>query len=334
MKNIRLLFALFLLTAMVLCCSACAGEKNEWIPEIQGSYVMQMLFYEEIDGGISIEKYTSFNSFKKSELADYNFSSVKPAKEERYSPEFFKTRDLAVIKFNKPESGVSYTVIDAAVSGSDCTVRLLAVSERFRAENENATYYCFLETEKDISKWNITLEITEEIVYEGRTSFYMNKHGEPYLFENESAPVMFKITSPQGAEDFVENDPVLDKWIFVWHILKALCSEENLSDSAMLLVRVPSQHLEDITATADNGTVRITGVKTNHYMWSWEDDEYCSALIMLLVPKDFAPENARRATYTEYEDNADNSPVIGKYVLTETTEITDSLTRYDFAEEQ
>lgn len=333
MKNTRLLLALFLLTVMVLCCSACAGEENEWIPEIQGSYVMEML-YEDIGGDISVEKYTSFNSFRKSELADYNFHAYKPAKEERYSPEFFKTRDLAVIKFNKPESGVHYTVIDAAVNGSDCTVQLLAVSGRFRVEKENATYYCFLETEKDISKWNITLEITEEIVYDGYSAFYMNKHGEPYLFENESAPVMFKITSPQGAEDFVENDPVLDKWIFISHILKSLCSEERLSDSEMLLVRVPSQHLESLAATADNGAVGIVGVKTNSYMWSWEDDEYCSALIMLFVPKDFTPESAQRTTYTEYRDNADNIPVTDKYVLTGTTTVTDNLTRYDFKEKQ
>ena len=334
MKKVRLLFVFILLTAAVLCCCACSGEENEWIPEVQGSCVMQMPEYEDIEGGISVEKYTSFKSFKNSALADYNFRSAVTAKEERYSPVFFKTRDLAVIKFNKPESGIDYTVIDAAVEGNDCTVKLLAVSDINLTGNENATYYCFLETEKDISNWNITLEITEEIAFGGRMFFYVDKHGMPYLFEDESAPVMFKITDPLGAEDFVENDPVLDKWIIVSHVVKALCSEEHLSDSALLLVRVPSQHLEDLTATADNGAVEITGVKTNHYMWSWEDDDLCSALIMLYVPKDFAPESARRTTYTEYEDDNDNVPVIGEYVLTETAVITGSLTRYDFAEEQ
>jgi len=284
--------------------------------------------YESIDGEYAVEKYTDFGSFKRSPLADYNFNSQKTAKEERYSEEYFKTRDLAVIKFNKLGESVDYTVTDAVLDGNDCTVKLLAV--RTTGEESNKTYYCFLETEKDISDWNISLDIACEVTHESHTSSYMDKHSAPYLFENEGC-AMFKITAERGVMDFFDNDEVLDEYSYIHVMLRSF--SKRLGDNDILLVRVPSTVLEETVAVINGSTVEITGIFSDHYMWKGNNPGE-SKLITLLVPKGFTPENAVRTNYTEYEDNAANGGVRSEYVLSGTTAVTDGLTRYNFTEKQ
>lgn len=312
---------------IVICCTACGGEENKWIPSVQGSRVYQMP-YESIDSEYAVEKYADLNSFKKSALADYNFNSQKTAKEERYSAEFFKTRDLAAVKFNKPGEDIDFTVIDAVRNGNDCTVKLLAVKTP-RAVERDITYYCLLETEKDITDWNISLDIAE-VVHDSFASAYIDKHNAPYLFENECC-TMFRITAEQGFMDFFENDEVLDEYSIIHVLFRSY--RERLADGDLLLVRVPSTVLEKTVAAINGSTVEITGTFSNHYMWEGNNPGE-SKLIILLVPKDFTPENAVRTNYSEYEDNADNGGVRSEYVLSGTTKITDSLTRYEFTEMQ
>lgn len=327
MKTILKALSVLLAAGMIFCCAACAGEENKWIPPVQGSQVRRMP-YEEIDGEYAVEKYTDFKSFKKSALADYNFNSAVTAKEERYSAEFFKTRDLAVIKFNKPDEGVNYTITDAVLNGNNCTVKLLAVKSS-RDEEGDITYYCFLETEKDISDWNISLDISE-VTHSSFSFGYMDKHNTPYLFENEIC-AMFRITAQQGVMDFFKNDEVLDEYSYIHVWLRAY--SERLADNDILLVRVPSNILERTVAVINGGTVEVTGTFSDHYTWKGNKPGE-SKLIMLLVPKDFTLEKAVRTNYAEYEDNADNGGIRTEFVLSGTTQVTDSLVRYSFTEKK
>lgn len=327
MKKIRIILSVLILSVLSLCIAGCNNDSsdNPWIPEVQGTHVMEMP-YEDIDGDYSVEKYADFKSFKKSELADYNFINQRVAKEERYSKEFFKTRDLAVIKFNKLENGIEYTVIDASVENNICTVKLLPIISRI--EDGETTYCCFLETEMDISDWDIRLAFEEEVVHESQCLYYIDKHSRPYLYD-ETAPVIFRISSYAGIADFIEYDEIVEKDSFISASLRLGYPEENFNEYDLLLIRVPSSDLEGCAAYINNDTAEIVCVKTNHYMFGWEKDQASSKLIAFLVPKDFKLGGAVRTNYTEYEDNADNQPVRSEYTLDSTTAITEYLMRYD-----
>lgn len=327
MKKKRFILSVLIMSVLSLCFAGCNHDSsdNPWIPEVQGTHVMEMP-YEDIDGDYSVEKYADFKSFKKSELADYNFISQRVAKEERYSEEFFKTRDLAAIKFNKPENGIDYTVIDASVENNICTVKLLPI--RSRTEDGETTYCCFLETEKDISDWDIRLAFEEDVVHESQCLYYIDKHDRPYLYD-ETAPVIFRISSYAGIADFIEYDEIVEKDSYISASLRLGYPEEKFNEYDLLLIRVPSSDLEECAAYINNDTAEIVCVKTNHYMFGWEKDHELSNLIAVLVPKDLKLGCAARTNYTEYEDNADNQAVRSEYTIDNTTAITENLTRYD-----
>ena len=327
MKKVKLLSFMLIIVAG-LCFAGCNGD-NPWIPKVQGSHVNEMP-YEDIDGDFTVEKYTDFNSFKKSELADYNFIEQRVAKEERYSSEFFKTRDLAVIKFNKPEKGIEYTVVSADFSGNDCCVNLLPVKRTAYVEAQDTTYYCFLETEKDLTNINIKLEFSTEIVHESTKLNYVSPETNAfYLIENEVTPIVFKIDSTEGIERFIKDDEIMDERSGIARNL-LMYSNEVFDRLSMLLIRVPSSDLENCVAYIDGDTIEISGIRSNHYLYSWEKEQEFSALIVLLVPKDFTPNSIARTNYTEYEDNIDTQAVRSEYLLDNTTAVTDSLTRFDF----
>lgn len=317
-----------LVLIIAVCLVGCKSE-NPWIPKVQGSHVSEMPF-EQIDGEFVAEKYTDFKSFKKSELADYNFISKKTAREERYSAEFFKTRDLGIIKFNKPEKGIEYTVTDVNFSGNDCVVTLLPVKNPLAVEAQDTTYYCFLETENDLKNSDLKLEFLPEIIHESDNHAYISPENNlPYLFKNETAPVMFKINSAEGVREFIEQDEVLDEYNFVAKRL-SMYSDGDFENSSLLLVRVPSSDLEKCIGLANNNSVEIVGVKSNHYLYGWEKNQEFSALITLFVPKEFSPDSISRTNYTEYDDNADNKAVFEEFKLDGKTEISENLIRYDF----
>lgn len=327
MRKARLLS--FVLIVVVTLCFAGCNSENPWIPEVQGSHVSEMP-YEQIDSDFTVDKYTDFNSFKRSNLANYNFIKQRVAKEERYSAEFFKTRDLAVIKFNKPEKGIEYTVVSANISGNECSVNLLPVKRVTTVGSQDATYYCFLETEKDLTDLSLKLEFSPEVIHESAKLEYISPEtNSPYLFKSEVTPVMFKIDSVAGIKEFIEKDEVLDQYNYVSSNL-LMYSDEVFNKSSLLLIRVPSSNLENCTAYIDGDMIEIVGIKSNHYRYGWEKDQEFSALIALIVPKDFTPNSIARTNYTEYEDNINNQAVRSEYSLTSTTAVTDSLTRCDF----
>lgn len=327
MRKVKLL-AFVMMIVVTLCFTGC-NKENPWIPEVQGSHVSVMP-YEDIDGEFTVEKYTDFKSFKKSELANHNFIKQKVAKEERYSSEFFKTHDLAVIKFNKPEKGIKYTVVSADTNGNECCITLLPVKRLATIEAQDTTYYCFFETEEDLTNLNFKLEFSPEILHESEKLEYISpKTDLPYLFEDETTPVIFKIDSVAGVKEFIEKDEVIDQYNFISSSL-LMYSDEVFSKSSLLLVRVPSSFLESCHAYTNNDMIEVVDIKSNHYRYSWEKDQEFSALIALLVPKDFAPNSIVRTNYNEYEDNIDTKSVRREYTLDNAATVTDSLTRFDF----
>lgn len=327
MRNVKLL-SFVLIVAICLCFVGCSGD-NSWIPEVQGSHVIEMP-YEDIKGEYVVEKYTDFKTFKKSKLADYNFIRQRVAKEERYSSEFFKTRDLAVIKFNKPEKGIEYTVVSADFSENNCCVNLLPVKRAAFVETQDTTYCCFLETEKDLTNINLKLEFSTEIIHESTKLNYVSpKTNTFYLFENEVTPVVFKIDSTAGIERFIKDDEIMDERSGIARNL-LMYSNEVFDQLSMLLIRVPSSDLENCMAYIDSNTIEIAGIRSNHYLYGWEKEQEFSALIALLVPKDFTPNSIVRTNYNEYEDNIDTKSVRSEYTLDNAAAVTDSLTRFDF----
>lgn len=330
MRKVRLLA--FVLTVVICLCFAGCKKENLWIPDVQGSHVSEMP-HEDIDGDYSVEKYTDFKSFKKSALANYNFIKQRVAKEERYSAEFFKTRDLAAIKFNYPKSGIEFTVADVAQQGSECVVKLLPMPDYYdEVEDQETTYYCFIETQSDISDKNFRLEFLDEVIRENlnHSLTYITEDNLSYVFD-EDAPVAFRLSSPDAVMEFIEYDEIFTEYSYVRVLLTSIldgCGD----DKELLLVRIPSSSFENLVGSIDGGAVKLTGAITNHYVFAWEKGGYWSMLVPFYVPKGFVPESIERAQYNEYEDEfTPEQKFIGNsYTLEKTTEITDNLTRFDF----
>lgn len=330
MRKVKLL-AFVMMIVVTICFTGCSKE-NPWIPEVQGSHVSVMP-YEDIDGEFTVEKYTDFKSFKKSELADYNFIKQRVAKDERYSKEFFETRDLAVIKFNYPKSGIDFIVADITEQGSECVVRLLPMPDYYyEVKDQETTYCCFIETQNDISDKNYRLEFLEEQIRENlnHNMTYSTEDGLPYVFD-EDVPVAFKLSSPDAALEFVEYDEILTKDNYLRVLLTSIL-ENCGDDKELLLVRIPSSSFENLAGSIDGGTVKLTGAITNHYGHAWEKGGYWSELVPFYVPKGFEPDSIERTQYNEYEDgfSAEQKLTRNSYTLDKTTEITDNVTRYDF----
>lgn len=328
MRKVRLLSFVLIIT-ISLCFTGCK-QDDPWIPEVQGSHVREMP-HEDIDGEFVVEKFTDFKSFKKTELADYNFIRQRVAKEERYSSEFFKTRDLVVIKFNYPKNGIEFTVADVVEEGSECVVKLLPMPESI-PEDQETTYYCFIETQNDISGKNYRLEILDEVIRDslGISLSYITEDDLPYLFD-ENAPAAFKLSSPDAVMDFIEYDEILTKYNFVRAALISLFNGRT-DDKELLLVRTASSTFETLIGSIDGGAVKITGTKTNHYLFGWEKGSDESTLVAFRVPKGFVPDSIERLQYNEYEDGftPEQKLIRNSYTLEKTTGITDNLTRFDF----
>lgn len=330
MRKVRLL-ALVMIVVISLCFAGC-NKENPWIPKVQGSHVSEMP-HEDIGGEFAVEKYTDFKSFKKSALANYNFIKQRVAKEERYTAEFFKTRDLAVIRFNYPKSEMKFTVADIAEDGSECVVKLLPMpSVNGEPEALETTYYCFIETQNDISDKNFRLEFLDEPIREnlGYGMTYGTEDNLPYVFD-EDAPVAFRLSSPDAVMEFIEHDEIFTEYNYVRIRLTSLLDNCG-DDKELLLVRIPSTDFENLAGSLDGSTVRFTGAISNHYIFAWEKGGYWSMLVPFYVPKGYVPESIERAQYFEYEDGfTDADKFTGNYyTLDKTTEITDNLTRFDF----
>ena len=322
-KNILLIsiIAMFLIAIIVVLI-----ERNKpWVPSIQGSHVMEMKEYEEIDGGFEYEYYDNFRSFKKSSLSEYHFISKKAAKDERYSKEYFKTRNLGILKFNNDKSKLNYYIIDVIISDGNCEVKLLEVKKIGFFTDKPSTYYCFLETVKDLSDLTFTLKIEKEVTYDSHVFSYINMDNEFVYLEGEDDPVIYRINDIDGLNDFIKEEKVLTTNNYIYKSMKLFIESSN-KDTSFLLIRIPSSDFERWTATFDQGTINIVGVRTNHYLY--EDETKFHSLIVLEIPKEQNVQKIESIKYFEYEDDLFTKEIDYSYNLV-LSELTRSLLRYD-----
>ncbi len=327
-KRIDVVLVVLLIAITAVFALGACDKENEWIPQVQGSYVVE-LAYEEIADSYSIEKYCDYAAFSKSNLADYNFISQKTAKEERYSSVFFETRDLIAIKFNNAEKNIDFTVANVKFDSNLCTVSLLPVKRVAKITEQPTTYGCFVETQTDISEFKVEVVMLDAIVHESQQFSYITDNNEYYLFEDQPNPVVFKIDSKAGILAFFQNDGVLSEQSYVYLNLN-MYGEEVFEQYALMLIRLPSSDFENCVATATNDAVKITIIRSNHYLYSNETKH--SKLIALLVPKDLKLDSITQEIYFEFEDDLSTHYVKHEYVVSETTALGDLLVKYTLSE--
>lgn len=300
------------------------NKENPWIPSVQGSYVIEME-YEEINGDYEYLTYVDYNSFKNTSIANYHFIPQKQAKDERYSKEFFKTRDLAIIKFNRDESKINYSIIDAVINDKNCIVKLLEIKRIGEIEKTPATYYCFFETEKDLANLSINLIFEKEVQHDSQSFNYINMQNKFYFFEGETNPIIYRIDDVQGLNDFIEEDPVLTTENYIYNILSRYPNNayENMS---LVLIRIPSSDFEKWVAYFDQDKIFLTGVRSNHYLYGNETKFH--SLISMLIPKESSILKIEIEKYHEYEDDITSNKTNFEFDLIAST-ITESMMRYD-----
>lgn len=271
-----------LITAIILAI-VLSAEKPVRLPQVQGSHVTEM-DYEAFDEEYKVEKYTDYKSFSKSVWADYEFVSGKKATQERYSREYFEKSDLAIVKFNKPQSGIKYYVTDAAFTEDACRVELVGTKRLAAIRDKTATYCCFLETENDVENCSFALTIKEEIEHESQSFSYITMENEHYLFPDKTEPEIFRIEAKEGLHQFVENDPVLTEQSYSMLFLSQY-KEEFYRDHSLLLVRLPASDFESWVVCKNGNAMRLVGFRSNHYLYPTETKFHI--LLAIAVDKEF-----------------------------------------------
>ena len=300
-------------------------SDDDWTPAIQGSQVIE-LEYEELDDGYHVEMYTDFSSFKKSAIAKYNFISQKQAYEERYSKTFFDTKNLMVIKFNRKEKSLDFTVADVKTEGNDCIVNLVLLKSLSEISQTETTYGCFIETERDFSDYSVKVTVAE-IEHDSQEFPYITLDNKYYEFKGEELPTVYKITNKQGIADYFEHDTVLGTWSYIYKTLD-MYSEETFVNSSLILIRIPSSDFEKCGAYIDGEDINIVGTKSNHYYIEKETKYH--KLIAVLVPKDWECNHINREIYSEYEDNLIEKYQRSEYTISSATDLSDKLICYKY----
>lgn len=294
-----------------------ATKEDIWVPEQQGSYVREMP-YEEIAEEFVVEKYCDFKSFSESALADYVFVLNKRAAYERYSKKYFKNRDLAVIKFNKGQSGIKYCLTGAEFSDDVCAVKLVGAVKLSVVKEQPATYYCFLETEKDISRYDFSFSIEEETDCDSEQFSYITMDDKPYLFD-ETTPKVFVIDSKRGFENFVADDPILTEQSYSVVLLNYYYSEEFYEHYSLLLVRLPASDFESWFAVSEGDSLRLFCFRSNHYLYPQNKETEFSIFVVMIVNKYAEFGSLVTEKYFEYEDGAANTCERKEYTLSRET---------------
>ncbi len=322
-KYITLLSLCIVTLTMVLAFTSC---QSKWKPEIQGSQVLEIP-YEDMEDAFLAEKYADFSSFSKSQWANYHFISQAQAKDERYSKEYFKSSDLIVIKFNRAEKGIDFTVIDMTIENNVCTVDLLPVKRVAKLEEQQTTYCCFVETETDVSSLDIKLNFQEDVVHESQSFSYITDNNEFYTFEGQTEPLLFVIDSVDGINQFFAYDEALSNQSYIYtHLVRY--SQEAFANYSLMLVRVPSSDFEQLAVYYDNDVLHIVGTYSNHYLYEKETKHH--KLVALLIPKDLKIDKVSRTVYYEYEDNLAHKAVYDDFVFEEQSELASGLIAYSF----
>ena len=328
-KRIILICSAVLLAAIIAIVLAVVFTRKEtiWKPEVQGSYVREMA-YEEISQDFLVEKYADYKSFSKSDLADYEFVTGKKATAERYSKEYFESKDLAILKFNQ-KSKIEYYVTEAVFSDGKCAVKVKGTIKATDKNNSDATYYCFLETGYNVSEYDFSITVEEETEYESRSINYITMENAPYLFQNKDAPELFLLDSKAGLESFIDEDPVLTKQSFGYAILNSY-GEEFYETHSLLLIRIPSSDFESWIAVREGDAVELVCFRSNHYLYSKETKYHI--LIALAVEKTSEFKTVKSEKYSEYEDGITSENEKKEYSLTREEPSLEGVTKYRTAE--
>lgn len=327
-KLIRFFVVSIFLIIFIVCLSSC--KKNyEWIPSVQGSNVSEIPF-EEIGDSHIVEKFANYSSFSKSKFANYYFCSQAKAKEERYSKEFFKNFDLITIKFNMPEKGIDFTVIDVCIVDNICTVVLLPVKRIAKITQQTTTYCCFVETAVDVSELRVELKFEETILHESQSFSYITSSNEFYSFEDKLKPRIFVINNKNGIEQFIEYDEVLSKQTYVYGQLSRY-NDDVFESYSLMLVRLFSSDFENLAVSFDDDKLNIVGTYSNHYLFENEMPHH--KLVVLLVPKEIKINEISRTVYFEYEDNLETKSTVDKFLYSEQSDIAENVIMYSFMHE-
>lgn len=314
----------FLFAVMVFGLTSC--KENIWKPSVQGSHVLE-LAYEEIGDEYIVEKFSNFSQFSKSSWAEYYFSPQAIAKEERYSKEYFKNSDLITIKFNMPESGIEFTVIDVVITNNICTVVLLPVKKISTVTEQPTTYCCFVETSADVSKLQIELKLEETVLHESQAFSYITNSNEHYIFENKVTPTVFVINDKNGVDQFIEYDEVLSKQSYVYVSLRNY-NDNIFEQYSLVLVRLFSSDFEEVAVYCDGNKLNIVGTYSNHY--KYENATPHHKLVALLVDKNTNINEISRTIYYEYEDNLDVKSTSNNFSISEQSNIAENVTMHSF----
>ena len=128
-----------------------------------------------------------------------------------------------------------------------------------------------------------TLKIEKEVTYDSHVFSYINMDNEFVYLEGEDDPVIYRINDIDGLNDFIKEEKVLTTNNYIYKSMKLFIESSN-KDTSFLLIRIPSSDFERWTATFDQGTINIVGVRTNHYLY--EDETKFHSLIVLEIPKE------------------------------------------------
>lgn len=329
MKTEKILrYICFFILSVFIIFSFTSCNEDKWIPHVQGSNVSEIPF-EIINDDYSVEKYTNYSMFLKSDWANFYFSTHAKAKDERYSKKFFKNSDLITIKFNKPEKGIKFTVTEVNISGNNCTVTLLPIKRIATTVKQDTTYCCFIETSHDVSGLNVELKFEETVLHESQTFSYITRNNEYHTFENRIEPMIFVINGKNGIEQFVEYDEIINKQSYIYRLLSNY-SEDVFNDYSLLLVRLFSSDFENLAVNFKDDKLNIVGVYSNHYLFEKETPHH--KLVALLIPKNLTINEISRTVYYEYEDNLEMKCTLNKFSPSGQSDINENVIMYSFTQ--
>lgn len=321
--------AVLVLTAVTLAVVFLTGkEENKWIPAVQGSHVDE-IEYEDLES-MQAFAYDDFKTFEKSAFADMYIIQQRPAKEERYSEEYFAENNLVIIKFNFEYKGAEFYVKDIAFkAGSLNVVTLIGMVDQSQDVKQESTYCCYLETAKEVTGVTYGLEIMQ-IDYVGFEQMMIGKDNLPIVPQEGAIPAAYKIDAVAGIAEFAACDGTLSEVNVIMTYLNNKYDDEFFANESLLLVKVPSSDfITNYASTDEYGKLTVTSVRSNHYKYLKETKYY--SLIILSVAKDFSLTQTQRIIYNEYEDDLPSVASDSEYAVAEDFQnSTDNLSVYVF----
>lgn len=302
-KNLIIILVTLIMIAVtvIIILSVTNNEGDKWIPEVQGSHVDEIK-YQSLDG-IKVETYDDYKTFKNSELANTYLISQKPTKEERYSKEFFKKQNLAIIKFNYQYANVEFYIKEVNFINGVCRINLFGAMRDSAIKEDETTYCCYLETNNSVKNLSFELDI-EEYCYSNQQLIFIGGDNEPISPNLAAKPLVYKINNKSGIKEFVNHDGSLSDINYIVTYLNTF-SDDFFENYSLLLIKVPSSDFhENFVRISQTDQVEITSIYTNHYKFLNQTEYY--ALLVLPVSKTLEVQDVVYKVYNEYEDTVES----------------------------